>query len=160
MSSYKALRSFVGWFLLLYFLGGVAASRVPRRILPHGEVFPVFSWFLFAKVPQHAERFGLRIHQSEGIDLDPPLFFEEAIGIVHHPHDVTAQRIIQRLGKAEQRGKQAAVQRMRALLEEIYLPPGTRYELVNVISDPLHRWRTGEREVERIRMFTAPEKGQ
>jgi hypothetical protein len=117
------------------------------------EIYPVFSWTLFSKVPQERIAWGLRIVAYNGQVLDSPLFYEEADGIVSDPRSISAQYAIRRMCRAELAGNAREVKDARRLLEQTYLATGIRYELVRVRYDPLTRWRSGHREIHPLKQY-------
>ena len=113
-------------FLAIYFVAGIGTLLLPAR-----EIFPFYSWFLFALVPQNSTtHYDLILHEVNGRHLDPPVRYQEADGLVPSPHSVTVYRLTQRLGATQDA-------HARELLEKDWLPPGTRYEIVR--SQPSHR---------------------
>ncbi|CAF0692028.1 hypothetical protein [Candidatus Methylacidithermus pantelleriae] len=121
------------------------------------EVFPFYSWFLFARVPGPMIRYELLLLSlGPGAELPAPLALEEAtIGQVPRPHSVAAAQLVQRLGSACSRNDRAEVARVRRILELSYLPAGSRYALVRFRVDPLEQWLTGKHEpAELVGTFT------
>lgn len=155
MGRYQALKLFLVAFLGMYFAIGIAASTVLKSFLVHDEIYPVFSWFLFDKVPKERNVFGLRLHQVGEAEISPPLLFQEAEIWVSNPHSITAQTLIQRLGRARLGHSREDVVSIRRMLEKGFLPPDTRYELVRIRYHPLKRWRTGEMQIESLQMYGA-----
>ena len=54
------------------------------------------------------------------------------------------RKVIQRLGRASERGEADQVEHYRRLLEQNYLGGEIRYELIFERYNPLTKWRTGE----------------
>ncbi|MCK5448951.1 MAG: hypothetical protein KAJ43_12450 [Gemmatimonadetes bacterium] len=156
MRRYRGLQLGLSLSLALYFVAGMGMKYVVGR----SEVYPVFSWALFGKVPNEQTQFALRILAYDGSPLDDGLLFEQAEGIVAEPHSIAAQHAIRRLGTAATRGTKEEEAEARHLLEQIYLKPGLRYEIVRVRYEPLSRWRTGEREIEPIRSYSTADEDQ
>ncbi len=156
MKRYRILQRGLFWLLALYFAAGLSMKQVVGR----GEIYPVFSWALFAKVPNERTVFALRIFAYDGAPLESDFFYEEAEGIVPEPHSIAAQHAIRRLGAAATRGTKEEEAEARRLLERLYLKTDMRYEIVRVRYEPRNRWRTGEREIELIRSYSTVDEGR
>ena len=124
-------------------------------MLPRGEVFPCYSWFLFALVPGRESSYALRLLEVRGQKLAEPVLFQEAEGYVENPHDVTVRELAQQLGAATEHGRMDEQGRVRQILEKNRLPSPCRYELVSMTYDPLVRWRTGRYEIRSLAQFTS-----
>ena len=149
MRAYRITQRWVTLFLTGYFVGGLLMLLHPRE-----EVFPVYSWFLFALVPQQRTLYAVVLHEAEGQPLRQPRTYQEAAGIVRDPHNVVVHQLIQQLGAAVEKRDAAQVTEFRRLLETNYLPARSRYEVAKISYEPLRRWRTGEQRTERLAMFT------
>jgi hypothetical protein len=121
-----------------YFALGLLTLLLPRR-----EVFPLYSWFLFALVPGRESDYALRLREVNGQKLPEPVLYQDAKGLVADPHNVTVREIVQQFGRAVEKGRVQERLRIRRVMEKDYLPPLCRYELVIITYDPLARWRTG-----------------
>ena len=141
MREYRRTRRFVSWFLAAYFAGGLLTL-----LLPQMEVFPVYSWFLFALVPQSGPQYGLLLYRVNGRDLEPPRLYQEAEGWIPSPHSVTAFKLTQEFGEAAEKNSADQAHR-RESLEKNWLPPQTKYELIKLNADPITRWKTGQYEI-------------
>jgi hypothetical protein len=150
MREYRRIRKFISVFLAAYFAGGLLTLMRPDM-----EVFPVYSWFLFALVPQSGPQYGLLLHEVNGRSIEPPRLYQEAADWVPASHSVTVFKLTQELGVAAERNLPEQ-SRYRELLEKNWLPPQTRYELVKLNADPVARWKTGQYEItQRFGMFTS-----
>ena len=150
MAAYRIWRRWVTLFLAGYFMLGVATLALPR-----GEVFPLYSWFLFALVPGHESPYALRLQEVRGQKLDKPVLFQEAGDLVAEPHSVIARDLVQRLGAAVEKGRTDEQSRLRRVMEQNYLPTPCRYELVVMTYEPLTRWRTGQYEIRSLGEFVS-----
>jgi hypothetical protein len=139
MRGYRKAQRQTAIFLAAYFLGGLLSLLHPR-----GEVFPVYSWFLFPLVPAERTQFALRLYSAGGEPL--PL-----------PRSITVHELAQQLGAAVDSADSQQVQRVRRTLERNFLPPGARYELVRESFEPLTRWKTGQARVHRLATFSTQE---
>ena len=141
MREYRRIRKFITCFLAAYFAGGLLTLLHPRM-----EVFPVYSWFLFAMVPQSGPQYGLLLREVNGRSVEPPRLYQESGDWIPAPHSVTVFKLTQQLGAATERSL-SDTNRYRTLLEKNWLPPQTRYELVKLNADPVARWKTGRYEI-------------
>ncbi|MDE1171170.1 MAG: hypothetical protein PW734_08195 [Verrucomicrobium sp.] len=115
---------------------GLASLKTAQQ-----EVFPIYSWFLFAVVPNGKTTYQVLIERVGTRSVVPPQFYTQAGDVMGNPHSIVAYKIIQRLGKACRKGKAEEIIRQRALLEA-NLPPQTTYDVVRIHSDPVEQWRT------------------
>src|SRR5579859_7089781 len=149
MREYWCTRRGIALFLAAYFAGGILTLLHPEQ-----EVFPVYSWFLFALVPPSLPQYGLLLHEVNGRVVEPARLSQEADGFVATPHSVTAYKLAQQLGFAIERHPLEA-ESYRAVLEENWLPPATRYEVVRIKADPIVRWKSGHYDVQLLKTFTS-----
>ena len=123
---YRRARCGVTLFLAIYFLVGLGTLLLPAR-----EIFPFYSWFLFALVPQKTTtHYELILHEVNGQPVDPPRRYQDADRLVRLPHNVIVYRLTQKIGETND-------SRARELLEKDWLPPKTRYEIIK--SPPSNR---------------------
>ncbi len=149
MREYIRLRKVMSWFLAAYFAGGLLTLLSSER-----EIFPVYSWFLFALVPQADTQYALLLEEADGKTIEPPCLYQEGDGWVAQPHSVRVFQLVQKLGAACERNLPEQA-RYRELLEKNWLPARTRYELVKVNGDPIARWQSGRYEItRRLQHFT------
>ena len=151
MAAYRILRGWVTIFLAGYFAVGLSTLLLPRR-----EVFPVYSWFLFALVPGQESRYALRLQEVRGQKLAEPVLYQNADGLVADPHSVTVRELVQQFGLAVEKGRVREQLRIRRMMEKDHLPSPCRYELVIITYDPLVRWRTGRYEVRLLAQYASP----
>ena len=150
MREYRRTRGGIALFLTIYFAGGLLTLLRPGQ-----EVFPVYSWFLFPLVPHAGPEYELLLHEVNGRSVDPPRLYQEAAEFVDSPHSITVHQLTQQMGKALERGENESS--YRELLEKNWLPPHTSYDLVKINADAIGRWKTGQYEMETVRIFkTAP----
>ena len=155
MREYRRIRKGALCFLAVCFTGGLLTLlRLDREVFDR-EVFPFFSWSLFALTPQAGPQYGLLLLEVNGRAVDPPRLFEEADGLVAAPHSVTVFQLAQIFGAAVEAGR-ADREHYRELLEKNWLPPRTKYELVKFNSDPIARFQQGGYEItQRLGTFTS-----
>ena len=147
---YKLLKRLSYFVLIAYFAGGIWAERLPGH-----EVYPVFSWFLFTHVPAESLWFTIVIHKVDGQAVDPPVDYQDAAAIVPDPHSVTANYVIQRLGRDIVYRHGRGVERIRELLERDYLPRNTEYDLVRVKYHPIRSWKNGQVQRRVLRHYSS-----
>lgn len=122
------------------FLGAASQKLVPGV----DEIFPFFGWSLFSKVPNLESRYSVVIDQHDGRPVDPPVSFLQAPGSIVIGNRFIARKLIQRLGRAHDKGETEEVERLRQLLEHNYLQGRVHYELLFERYQPLQKWKTGE----------------
>ncbi len=155
MKSYRRIWRAILLGLVAYGIGGFLTFDIAKK--KSNELFPVFSWFLFAEVPQKIHvRYTIRIHRVDGRDLAPPILFAAAEAYAN-PKSVSANKLIDEIGRANERQEEGEVQRMRGTLEENQINRVQRYELMKLTYDPVERYQTGKVLEESIRFF---EKGR
>jgi len=155
MNRYRRIWFYILAGLFLYLVGGLLTFDLEKK--KSNEVFPVFSWFLFADVPQKNHvRYTLRVLRADDRDLVPALFFSEA-GAFANPKSVSANKLIDEIGRSLAHQEEGEVQRLRRTLEENQIHRIQRYELIKLTYDPVERYQTGKMQVESIRIF---EKGK
>jgi hypothetical protein len=107
------------------------------------EIFPIFSWRLFSRVPNHSRRHTLLIQNYNGADFPENCFLEKS-EIIKESELVTVSKLTQRLGTAVRRMDKS---QERALLEQLttnYLTGTVRFQLVEIEYDPIARRKSGE----------------
>lgn len=151
MSKYRLIWSILLGGLLSYMIAGFLTFNISQK--KSNEIFPIFSWFLFAEVPQKNHvRYTLRIYQADDRVLPQPLLFSESEAFTN-PKSVSANKLIQDLGKAVVSQKSSEITRIRQLLEENQIHRIQRYELIKMTYDPVERFKTGKMDVESICFF-------
>lgn len=118
LPGYRRACRAVTFFLAAYFAGGIATL-----LLPAGEVFPLYSWFLFAVVPQNASHYELILYEINEKPIVPPRRYQETNGLVSSPHSIVVYQLTQKIGATND-------SQARVILKQNWLPPGTRYEIV------------------------------
>jgi hypothetical protein len=144
----KRYRLWQAWSAL--WLGSIALFGTILGLAGRHEIFPFYSWFLFAQVPGPTTRYTILLYSlGEGRPLGEPLRLEQAgPDQVPRPHSVAAAHLVQELGRAWRRGDQQELWRLRRVLESTYLPPSCRYALVRFQNDPLEQWRGQQRSTD------------
>lgn len=132
------------WQLILlvvvYFFAGAASQKLLPGI---DEIIPLYGWSLFSKVPNEDSRFVLLIHRQKKRNFKPPVPFLHAPETLVTGNRYVGRKVIQRLGRAIEKGQADKVRDLRQLLEQSYLVGRVRYELVFERYDPVQKWKTG-----------------
>lgn len=136
----RRLRRRLAIVVLLYCFAGAASQKLVPGV---DEIIPLYGWSLFSKVPNEDSRYLLLVHRHKKRILEPPVSFLQAPGTIVIGNRYIGRKVIQRLGRAVERGQAAKVEDLRRLLEQNYLSGRVRYELVFERYDPLQKWRTG-----------------
>ncbi|MDI3289316.1 hypothetical protein [Polyangium sp. 15x6] len=145
MKALQRTRFFLALLLSGYFLIGIATRAT-------GEIFPVWSWFLFAAVPQRQTHYSALLLEVEGANLSEPMLYQDGKDIIPSPNSPTAAVLLDRLGKALE-SKDAEATTLRQTLETNYLPRVKRYAIVKLSYRPLEYWRTRAHERKEIATF-------
>lgn len=145
LKSYKRMQQAAFALLLFYFCGGLATLAVPGR-----EVFPIYSWFLFALVPQNEARFEILIVETKDGVLEEPLPWNRAHGEVFQPDSISVYHLIQALGRAVSERDEMEEARLRGAIEMYVLRKPMRYRLVSSLYHPIKRWRSGKIDLQEV----------
>jgi hypothetical protein len=141
----KKSRNIVAAILAGYFCVGILTRAT-------GEIFPVWSWFLFANVPQIQTHYSALLLEVEGKELPKPVLYQEGSGLVPQPTSATAAALMDRLGKALETNS-AESENLRQTLETNFLPGVKRYSVVKMTWRPLDYYRTKAHERKDIATF-------
>ena len=118
------------------------------------EIFPFFGWSLFSKVPNDESRYWIVIDRHDGRPVEPPVSFLQAPDSIVGGNRWVGRKVIQRLGRAFDKGRTGEVADLRRLLEKSYLKGRVGYELRFESYEPLEKWKTGEsRETRSLARF-------
>lgn len=118
------------------------------------EIFPFFGWSLFSKVPNLESRYWIAIDRHDGRPVEPPVSFLQAPESIAGGNRWVGRKVIQRLGRAVDKGRTEEVADLRRLLETSYLRGRVGYELRFESYEPLEKWKTGaSRETRSLARF-------
>lgn len=140
-----ALKKIILVFLLLYFIAGTTA-----RVLIQSEerVYLVFSWYLYAKVPHRVQtEYSVLVDKIGDKTLSPPLLIDDTKDILYSgsmEFNHTLVHDVNDLGDAFHEGRTQDVEAARRRLEAGFLHTPVVYELVELASNPIERWKTGK----------------
>lgn len=150
--SYRFARTWLPRLLPTYVVAAMLASAAPGF-----EVFPFFCWFLFPVTPTVETRYELEVERLAGQALAQPTPFRR-LHLVAEPHAMDAWTAVQALGRAVRSNDQTELARLRRRLEANFLPGPSRYRVVEVVFDPMERWR-GEADRRRTVLATFDAEG-
>jgi hypothetical protein len=139
-SELRRLRRRLALLVVIYFFAGGASQKLVPGV---DEIIPFYGWSLFSKVPNGDSRYVLLIHRHKRRVLRPPISFLDAPATIVKGNRYIGRKVIQRLGKAVDRGQTERVEDLRRLLEQNYLSGRVRYELIFERYDPMEKWKTG-----------------
>ena len=144
---YRYAKRGVIFFLVLYFLVGIFAE-----IYTSGELYPVFSWRLFAIVPNEVVKHTIEISVLGETTYDPPLKFSDTgflfKRISQSPTDY--ERTIENLGSAIRISDDFLILKHRAEIESIFATDTFEYSVVQISYDSLEYWETRSYKVDEV----------
>ena len=113
------------------FFGGILCAGIGDAGVAAREVFPCYSWFLFALVPGQESQYAVRLQEVHGQKLTAA----RAVSGRGHFVDQAAKRDGPRnsfssSAPAVEKGRTDEQVRLRRVMEKDYLPAPCRYELV------------------------------
>jgi len=145
-SGLRRLRRRLAFLVLAYFFVGAASQKLVPGV---DEIIPFYGWSLFSKVPNQDSRYVLLVRRHNRRILKSPVSFLRAPGKIVVGNRYVGRKVIQRLGRAVERGEAARAKDLRRLLERNYLSGRVRYELIYERYDPMRKWKTGTNLEER-----------
>lgn len=146
-SPLRRLRRRLIWILVVYAIAGTVSQRLVPGV---DEIFPFFGWSLFSRVPALETRYEVLIHRHDGRELAPAQPYLSAPDEMISGDRYVGRKVVQRLGRASDRGELRRVKRLRRQFEQNYLEGSVvDYELIYESFDPLIKWRSGENSEER-----------
>ncbi len=138
--SLRRLRWQLAVLVVVYFFAGAASQKLLPGV---DEIIPLYGWSLFSKVPNEDSRYVLLILRQRKRNFKPPIPFPHAPETLVIGNRYIGRKVIQRLGRAIEKGEAAKVKDLRLQLETSYLVGRVRYELVFERYDPVQKWKTG-----------------
>ena len=126
--------------VIVYFFAGSASQKLVPGV---DEIFPFFGWSLFSLVPNVESTYTVVIHEHGGKAVVPAAAFLKAPDSIVRGNRYIARKVIQKLGRAQDRGREEEARRLRSLLEENYFNGRVRYEVLFERYNPLEKWRSG-----------------
>lgn len=121
------------------------------------EIFPFFSWFLFALTPNPSAEYNFQIITYGEQTFSPPIIYNEAKGIVPSPNSIKVPRLATTMAKALEENQTDEYHTAKRVFESNYLDnQKSIYQLIEINYDPLERWKTGEVKVTPVQTITIP----
>jgi hypothetical protein len=145
--SYEAKKMAIAASLIVYCTVGIASKSyfILAHRPPTTELYPFFSWYLFADIPQTHTEYRIEVLSLGERTYEPPLPFSDTAflfaRIGRAPTEYTP--IIQALGTAITAGDEPRVGELRGQLETMFSGTPARYSVVRVVYDPLIYWKSG-----------------
>lgn len=132
MRRYRRLQAAVAGILLMMFVAGEAALLRP----PTYEMFPFYSWSMFALVPNKTEQFYVFV-TKDGVTRE---YTRAKKWVGESANSVIAYTVIQQYGKALRSGNKKEIANWRRQFEENHIPDDLIYEVRYGKGDPMVRW--------------------
>lgn len=133
--------------VIAYCILGAASQKLVPGV---DEIFPFSGWSLFSKVPHLESRYSIVIDRHQEAPVDPPVSLLQAPGSMVTGNRYIARKLIQRLGRALDRGEVEEAARLRQLLEHTHLRGRLHYQLRYERYEPLEKWKTGHSRESRV----------
>ncbi len=130
---YRRLKGAVAGILLVMFVAGEVALLRP----PTYEVFPFYSWSMFALVPNKTEQFYVFV-TKDGVTRE---YTRAKKWLGESANSVIAYTVIQHYGKALRSGNQKEIATWRRQFEENHITDELAYEVRYSKGDPMVRWQ-------------------
>ncbi len=123
---------------LLLVYGAVLVLRGPTS---GSELFPVFKWELFSKVPPREQTsYGVRLLEVDGEVLDEPIYFEEALHLFRSARSPDVPTLVRSWSQHVAAGNFEESVRSQILFEARFLESRpVRYQLVRRTYDIVER---------------------
>ncbi len=148
---YQRLRLLVVALLVMEFVVGMVGYLTPQK-----EIFPLASWFLFLLVPHDTSDYDLLLRAANGVPIDPPRPYSQALALVATPHSIVTYQLVQQFGEAVALRDDTRSRSLRRQIEGQFLVARTQYDLVRNTYQPVERWETGQVRARRtLQSFTA-----
>jgi hypothetical protein len=145
----RCLQAGLFWFVVGYFPLAAALKLVGP---PSGQVFPLSSWSLYSRVPNHAVVYVVRVIGTGKTLLPSPIDLQDFSPAGARARGPWAHHAIQRLGRAASGGDGKGLEALRVTFEETYLQgeEPIHYLLVRRRLDPLAYLHTRAVEEESV----------
>jgi protoporphyrinogen oxidase len=154
--SYRFLKYFALIISALYCSVAVYTNTIYPGSVNTKELYPFFSWFLFAYIPNPSADYTIELISFDKETYPNPLPFKEMRFIFKEIKSGSSEytHIIRLLGSAVIRHDEEAVKMFRQKLEKIFLDSPATYEIFTTYTDPVSLWKTGVyREKRSLRVF-------
>lgn len=138
--SFHLLQYFLITLLCCYFFLGIYLGKISKK----QEIFPVFSWLLFAKVPpENFTRYNIVIYQHNGKNFNPGISFYQADKSMVTKNNVVANTLIKKMARSYGKN-QREFDKLRNVFEGSFLRGKIKYELVKEEYSLLEKHKKGE----------------
>ena len=88
-------------FFMFLVLAYIVAIPVNKLVFEKKEIFPVFNWSLFSKMPDRENKdIVLLVREVDGLRLTPPVDLMFSAKLNKTPNDITLYYVIRGLGDA------------------------------------------------------------
>jgi len=150
MRSYCRLKTGFAAFFLLYLILAPLGYLTQNK-----EIFPFFSWVLFAKVPNPGHHYDVVISKHNQQPIQPPLPYNRADAYATSARTITSYQFIQKMGRAHDQGRPEEFAQLNQLFQRDFLKKGAlTYQLTRIFYDPVERWHGKEPDVDVIETFS------
>jgi hypothetical protein len=145
----RYLQAGLFWFVVGYF---PLAATLKLMGPPSGQIFPLSSWSLYSRVPNHTVVYAVRIIGAGETPLPSPIDLQDFPPAGARARGVWAHRAVQMLGRAASDLDGKGLEALRVTFEETYLPreEPIHYLLVRRRLDPLAYLHTRAVDEERV----------
>ena len=136
MDEYRRIKILIISILIAYSIVGIILQLF---VSGRNEIFPVFSWALFSRVPNKIIEYNIVITSVDGQPLHTVLTYNKASEWFTKSNSINAYYVIQTLGRAVYSGDANQVKEVRKYFEPLYLGDvnTVEYELIKLTIDPL-----------------------
>jgi len=140
MRYYKFLTRFILIFIFLH----LSISFCLRLFIKgKNEIFPIFTWSLFAKIPNKLVDYELKIISYDGEIFTSAEYLYQSDHFSRGVKSITNFKLIQKYGKAVKNKNQKNIKKYQQLINNIvFHDKEVKYVLVKRTFDPIKRWNT------------------
>lgn len=158
MQLYRTTKIIITFYILIYLILAVILELSGYR---RSEIFPFFSWSLFATVPAETNDYSIRIVEYDGRKLENPVFFENYHELFPSGKIVVALLNVRTLGQYLTEGNDKKSREYLNLLKSLY--PGVlencKFEIVKRAYNPLERYKYNRfKKIEVIKIYNTVDK--
>lgn len=125
--TFNRIKKLIFLILFVFFTAGILVNLHPKN-----EVYPLFSWDLFSKVPNNETSYFLRITNFRGKEKDVILIGPKVEEYINIEYLYDYYWLVQRLGRNIEEGEGKDVKQK---VDELFKGPAS-YDLVKIEYDP------------------------
>jgi len=141
-------------FLVLAY---IVAIPVKKLVFEKEEIFPIFNWSLFSKMPDRENKdIVLLVREVDGLRLTPPVDLMFSAKLNKTPNDITLYYVIQGLGDAVLKEQHDREQIKNDLIVRNFMKgfhKNMKYEIGRRTSNPIQQFQTGGYEFEKLKGY-------